>query len=97
MNKIKVSIALSFIIMLFGMLLGIKILIRFIPVLGGDSVIPESMAILSRFSTWDYLQICLSIGFLSFGLFILLLEIVLLSKGKRKMRGIKGVRYNKKW
>jgi hypothetical protein len=82
MNKIKTTIVLSFMNMLFGMLLGIKILIRFIPILGGDSVIPESLALLSKFTTWDYLQICLSIGFLSFGLFILLLGIALLTKEK---------------
>ncbi len=83
MTKIKVIIGFSIFVLFLGMLLMMKIFVRFIPVLGGDSIIPQSMVILSNFTTWDYLQVYLSLVFFVTGLLIYLIELGVIMKKRR--------------
>ncbi len=77
MSKRKVIIALGVLFLLMGILLGGSILVRFIPILGDDSVLPNTIFISSKFTLWDYLRLFLGAGFLLSGLFMLLIGIVL--------------------
>jgi len=77
MSKRKVIIVLGFLFLIMGTILAISMLDRFIPVLDGDSILPDSIAVLSSLPTSDYLLVFLSAGFLLSGLFMLLIGIVL--------------------
>jgi hypothetical protein len=82
MSKRKVIIGLGFLFLLMGILLGGSILVRFIPILGGDSVLPNTIFIASKFTLWDYLRLFLGAGFSFSGLLILLTGIALILKEK---------------
>ena len=60
-----------------GTILAVSMLDRFVSVLDGDSILPDSITVLSSLPIWDYLLVFLSPGFLLSGLFMLLIGIVL--------------------
>ena len=82
MSKSKFVVGLGALFLLMGILLGGSILVRFIPVLGGDSVLPNTILIASKFTRLDYLRLFLGAGFSLSGLLILLTRIILILKEK---------------
>jgi hypothetical protein len=80
MSKSKYVIGLGALLLLMGLLLCGSIFVRFIPILGGDSVLPNALHIASKFTCWDYLRIFLGAGFYYSGLVILLVGITLILK-----------------
>ncbi|MHC4488793.1 MAG: hypothetical protein ACYS9C_06800 [Planctomycetota bacterium] len=88
MSKDKMIIGFGFFFLLAGILLGESlILIRFGPVLGGDSVVPEIVYVLSTFSLVDYLWLYLSLGLLFAGLLTLVTGIIIISIHNRQSKG----------
>ena len=84
MSKSQVILGLGVLFLLIGTLLaGSMLCIKFGPViLEGDSVLPNTIYILSNLTLWDYLLFFLSTGFFYSGLYILLLGIALNLKEK---------------
>jgi len=77
MSKRQVLIGFGFLFLLMGTLLAARILVLFGPVLDGDSILPDSIAVLSSLTLWEYVLVSLSAGFFLSGLFMLLIGIVL--------------------
>ena len=72
MNKSQVAIGSGFILLLIGVLSGVQVLNRFEPVFDGDSIIPDTIAVLSDFKARDYFFFSLMAGSLFIGLSLLL-------------------------
>lgn len=86
MGKSKVIIVFGVLFLLIGTLLAGNMLCKFIPVLGGDSVLPNTIYIVSNFTLLDYLRVFLSAGFFLSGLYILLLGTFLNQKKKNQVQ-----------
>jgi hypothetical protein len=83
MRKSQVIIGSGSVFLLIGVLLGVRVLNRFGPVLDGDSIIPDAIGVLSDFTVWDYFFVSLVAGSLFIGLSMLSVGIVLLLKKTR--------------
>ena len=80
MSKSKYVFGLGAFLVLMGILLCRGIVVRFIPILGRDSLLPNALHIASKFTCWDYLRIFLGAGCYWAGLVILLIGIILILK-----------------
>jgi len=83
MRKSQVVIVSGSVFLLIGVLSGVRVLNRFDPVLDGDSIIPDTIGVLSGFTVWDYFFVSLMAGSLFIGLSMLLVGIVFLHKKAR--------------
>ena len=77
MRKSQVCIGSGSVFLLIGVILVVRVLNRFTPVLDGDSILPDALGVLSDFPLWDYFYVSLSAGLLFTGLFLLLHGIVI--------------------
>ncbi|TKJ36399.1 MAG: hypothetical protein CEE38_11310 [Planctomycetes bacterium B3_Pla] len=73
MNRNQVLICVDFIFQLVGMVLAVRVLGWFAPVLDGDSMLPDGISVFLSLSVWDYLQACLCAVVLISGLYMLVM------------------------
>jgi hypothetical protein len=75
-NQVVFAAASAAIFLLIGTVLTVPVLWRLRPVLDGDSILADGIAVLSSLTLWDYIVICLSVGFCLVGLVVLAVAIV---------------------